>query len=477
MSEWWRDAVFYEIYVRSFADSNGDGVGDLPGITQKLPYLRDLGIDAIWLTPFYPSPGADHGYDVADYVDVDPLLGTLGDFDELVREAHAHGIRVIADIVPNHSSREHPWFTGDRSRYVTVPVANGEPNNWPSNWGGSAWTLDEERGHYYLHLFAPEQPDLDWHNPQVRDDFREILRFWLDRGVDGFRIDVAHGLVKDRTLADEPEPFPEVRFSSDWRTSIDQPEVHDVYRDWHRLAHEYSGDRVLVGEVVFSDQRRVTPYLRSDELHLAFNFSLVFQPWEPDAIRRSIDESLAALPIVTWVLENHDVTRIATRFGAREARAAALMLLALPGPVFLYQGQELGLDEVDLPDQLRQDPIFHRTNGERKGRDGCRVPIPWTRALPARSWLPQPLEWGAHSVEAQADEPGSTLELYRRALALRPSGSFAWRPAQDGVLAFDRDELTCIVNFAAEPIAIENVVLASDDVSNGLRPGTAAWTR
>jgi alpha-glucosidase len=477
VSTWWRDAVFYEIYVRSFADSDGDGVGDLPGITQKLPYLKELGVDALWLTPFYPSPGADHGYDVANYVDVDPLFGTLDDFDELVREAHALDLRVIADIVPNHSSREHPWFTGDRSRYVTVPAANGVPNNWPSNWGGSAWTLDEERGHYYLHLFAAEQPDLDWHNPQVREDFDDILRFWLERGVDGFRIDVAHGLVKDKTLADEPEPFPTVRFSSDWRTAIDQPEVHEVYREWNRLAAEYDGDRVLVGEVVFSDQRRVTPYLRQDELHLAFNFSLVFQPWEAEPIRRSIDESLAALPIVTWVLENHDVTRIVTRFGPREARAAALLLLALPGPVFLYQGQELGLEEVDLPDELRQDPIFRRGDGERKGRDGCRVPIPWERALATKAWLPQPSSWSELSVEAQRERNDSVLALYRRALELRPSGTFAWRDAPPGVLSFDRDELTCIVNIEGEPFAVDDVALASEPLERSLSAGAAAWIR
>jgi len=360
--EWWRDAVFYQVYVRSFADSNGDGVGDLPGIMSKLDYLVGLGVDAIWLTPFYPSPGHDHGYDVADYVDVDPLFGTLADFDDLIAAAHERELRVIVDIVPNHTSSEHEWFKGDRSRYVTRPAENGLPNNWPSNWGGPAWTLDAERGEYYLHLFAPEQPDLDWHNERVRDDFEEILRFWLDRGVDGFRIDVAHGLVKRKDLRDEPEPFPLARFSSDWRTAVDQPEVHDVYRDWHRIADEYDGDRVLVGEVVFSDQTRVAPYLRPDELHLAFNFSLVFQDWDADAIRRSIDTSLAALPIVTWVFENHDVTRIVTRFGEREARAAALLLLALPGPVFLYQGQELGLEEVDLPDEARQDPEIGRAS-------------------------------------------------------------------------------------------------------------------
>jgi alpha-glucosidase len=477
VSEWWRDAVFYEIYVRSFADSNGDGVGDLPGIVSKLPYLRELGVDAVWLTPFYPSPGVDHGYDVADYVDVDPLFGTLDDFDELVAAAHELDIRVVVDIVPNHSSSAHPWFAGDRSRYVTVPARNGLPNNWQSSWGGPAWTLDEKRGHYYLHLFAPEQPDLDWHNQQVRTDFEQILRFWLDRGVDGFRIDVAHALVKDASLADEPEPSPVDRPLSDWRTAIDQPEVHDIYRDWHRLAQTYDGDRVLVGEVVLGDQSRVAKYLRPDELHLAFNFSFIFQPWDAESMRGSIDESLAALPVVTWVLENHDVTRIVTRFGAREARAAALLLLALPGPVFIYQGQELGLEEVDVPDELRQDPVFHQSGGKRKGRDGGRVPLPWTHELPARSWLPQPADWGERSVEAQLEDRHSMLALYRRAIELRPHGSFRWRDVPAGALAFERDELTCIVNFTAEPIPIDEVILASDDVEGELPPGTAAWVR
>jgi len=477
MSEWWREAVFYEVYVRSFADSNGDGVGDLPGITAKLPYLRGLGVDAIWLTPFYPSPGIDHGYDVSDYVGVDPVFGTLADFDDLVTAAHDAGVRVIVDIVPNHTSSEHPWFEGDRSRYVTRPAAGGLPNNWPSNWGGAAWTLDDERGHYYLHLFAPEQPDLDWHNPQVRRDFEEILRFWLDRGVDGFRIDVAHGLVKDAALADEPEPFPNVRFSSDWRTAIDQPEVHDVYRDWRRLADGYPGDRVLVGEVVFSEQRRVAPYLRPDELQLAFNFGLLFQPWDAVAIRAAIDEAIRELPIVTWVLENHDVTRVVTRFGVREARAAALLLLALPGPVFLYQGQELGLPEVDLPDEARQDPVFLQSGGERKGRDGCRVPLPWTREPPRRSWLPPPPWWGELSVEAQTHDPASMLSLYRHAVELRPHGAFAWREAPAGVLAFDRDGMSAVVNVSGAELAVGDVVLASEDVDGVLPAGAAAWLR
>jgi alpha-glucosidase len=474
VSEWWRDAVFYQVYVRSFADSDGDGIGDLPGITSRLAYLDELGVDAIWLTPFYPSPQVDHGYDVANYVDVDPRFGTLDDFDDLIAAAHERDIRVIVDIVPNHSSAQHPWFTGDRSRYVTVPAPDDRtpPNNWPSNWGGSAWTYDDERGHWFLHLFAPEQPDLDWHKPQVLADFDEILRFWLDRGVDGFRIDVAHGLVKDKELRDEPEPFPAVTLSSDWRTAIDQPEVHDVYRDWHRIAAEYAGDRVLVGEVVFSDLRRVAPYLRPDELHLAFNFSLIYQPWDAEQIRASVDGSLHELPIVTWVFENHDVTRIVTRFGGeRQARAAALLLLALPGPVFVYQGQELGLEEVDLPDEVRQDPVFFQTKGERKGRDGCRVPIPWTRALQPNAWLPQPPSWREKSVEAQAGTAGSFLELYRQALALRPHGAFAWRESPPGTLTFDRDELTCIVHFTDERPPVGDVLLASDDEN------TAVWVR
>jgi alpha-glucosidase len=475
VAEWWRDAVFYQVYVRSFADSDGDGVGDIAGITSRLDYLQGLGVDALWLTPFYPSPQHDHGYDVSDYVGVDPRYGTLRDFDELIAAAHARDLRVIVDIVPNHSSSLHEWFTGDRSRYVTVPDEDGRtpPNNWPSNWGGPAWTYDAERRHWYLHLFAPEQPDLDWHNPQVRSDFEDILRFWLDRGVDGFRIDVAYGLVKKASLEDEPEPPRTYRFASDWRTALDQPEVHDVYRDWRGIADSYAGDRVLVGEIVFSDQRRLAPYLRPDELQLAFNFSLVMQPWDAEQIRASIEESLAALPIVTWVFENHDVTRIVTRFGGEsQARAAALLLLALPGPVFVYQGQELGLEEVDLPDEVRQDPVFFQTKGERKGRDGCRVPIPWTRELQANAWLPQPRAWSEKSVAAQTGRAGSFLELYRRALELRPQGGFAWREAPSGVLAFDRGDLTCIVHFGDERMTPPGeIALASDEEQ------TALWVR
>jgi alpha-glucosidase len=504
MSEWWRDAVFYEIYVRSFADSNGDGVGDLEGIRSRLPYLRELGVDAIWLTPFYPSPGADHGYDVSNYVDVDPLFGTLDDFDALIRDAHALDLRVIADIVPNHSSSDHPWFRNaladpshpDRARYVFRPGrGDGPPNNWPSNWGGPAWTKDEASGEWYLHLFAPEQPDLDWHTQQVRDDFDDILRFWLDRGIDGFRIDVAAALYKDATLRDEQEPFPDSKFSTDWRQAVDQPEVHDVYRRWRRMVAEYRNDPVLVGEVVFSDPARMAPYLRSDELHMAFNFTLLFQGWDADGIRNAIDTSRAALAEVgappTWVLENHDVTRLPTRYGGgaeglRRARAAALLLLALPGPVYLYQGQELGLEEVDLPDEVRQDPIFHRMKGERIGRDGCRVPLPWENGPPGfgfttgEPWLPVPEAWQAKTVQRQRTDADSTLSLYRAALALheRLTGDLTWHESLPGTLVFDRGEIVCAVNVDGEPLRLEReVLLASEPVRDVLPQGAAAWLR
>jgi len=494
MAEWWRSAVFSEIYVRSFADSNGDGLGDLPGIRSRLPYLRELGVDAIWLTPFYPTPDADHGYDVADYVDVDRRFGTLDDFDSLLRDAHELGLRVIVDIVPNHSSIEHAWFRDRPDFYIW---SDEVPNNWPSVFGGPAWSRDERTGRHYLHLFAPEQPDLDWHNEDVPAEFERILRFWLDRGVDGFRIDVAHALYKDRELRDEREPFPVTAFSSDWRRGIDQPEVHPLYRSWRRLAESFDGDRLLVGEVVFSDPRRIARYVRRDELHLAFNFALLFAPWDAAAIRAAIEETLAALGEVgataTWVFENHDVARLPTRYGGateglRRARAAALLLLALPGAAFLYAGQELGLEESELDDAARQDPIFFRTAGARKGRDGCRVPVPWDRDPPAfgfttgTPWLPMPREFGALSVVAQESSTASTLALYRRALALRRgvSGALEWHEIGPGALAFRRDNFICVVNVESDPFELPKgeVLLASEPLSGDRLPaGSAAWLR
>jgi alpha-glucosidase len=499
---WWRDCVVYEIYVRSFADSNGDGVGDLPGIRSRLGYLRELGVDAIWLTPFYPSPGADHGYDVSDFTDVDPLFGTLADFDALVDEAHELGLRVLVDIVPNHTSIEHEWFRNalsdpghpDRRRYMFRPGRDGgPPNGWTSAFGGSAWELDEGSGEYFLHIFAPEQPDLDWHSETVQRDFEQVLRFWLDRGVDGFRIDVAQALFKDQSLAEVRPPDPPT-WHADWVTSVNQPELHPLYRRWRRLSDDYPGERMFVGEIVLENQHAVAEYVRPGELQLAFNFALLHDAWDAVPMRETIERSRSAMEAVdavpTWVLENHDVTRMPTRYGGgeegrRRARAAALLLLALPGPVFLYQGQELGLEEVDLPDDARQDPVFFRTGGERKGRDGCRVPLPWTAHGPGfgftsgEPWLPMPADWGPESVAAQTAEPASTLELYRSALANRPSGRFEWVESPTGTLAFRREELLCLVNVDAPRLELPDgeLVLASESVTGELRTGAAAWVR
>ena len=491
MSAWWRNAVVYEIYVRSFADASGDGVGDLAGVRNRLPYLASLGVDAIWLTPFFPSPGADHGYDVADYLDVDPLFGDLGELDRLLDAAHALGIRVVIDLVPNHTSVEHPWFRLHPDYYVWAD----EPNNWLSVFGGPAWTFDPARGRYYLHLFAPEQPDLDWHNPAVRDEFERIMRFWLDRGVDGIRVDVAHGLFKDRALHDEDEPVPGAELHSfDRRRAIDRPELHPLYREWRSLVDGYPGDRFLVGEVFFRDPERVAAYCRPDELHLVFNFTLLFTEWDAGAMRDAIERTLDSLGRVgatpSWVLETHDVTRLPTRYGGgeeglRRARAAALLLLALPGAVFLYQGQELGLEEAELADEERQDPIFFRTGGARPGRDGCRVPLPWTEEPPAlgfssaRPWLRQPAAFAERSAAAQAADADSTLNLYRRAIALRPRGAFAWRDSPPGTLAFTRGDTLCLVNVAADPVRLRerDLVLASEPLHGAVDAGAAAWLR
>ena len=509
-SEWWRTAVLYQIYVRSFADTDGDGLGDLPGIRSRLPYVSDLGVDGIWLTPFYPTPDADHGYDVSDYENVDPRFGTLADFDALVADAHDLGLRVIVDIVPNHTSSEHPWFRNaladpngpDRARYVFRPGRDGgPPNNWESAFGGPAWTEDERSGEYYLHLFAPEQPDLDWHNETVRQAFQQILRFWLDRGVDGFRVDVAQSLYKERDLADVHIPDPRPRFG-DWHTGLQQPELHDLYREWRQIVEEYPDDRMLVGEMFLADQTRLAEYVRPGELQQTFNFRFLFEEWDAASLRTCIDEILAAFAAVgapaTWVLENHDVPRVATRYGGgaegvRRARAAALLMLALPGAAYVYAGQELGLEEVDLADELRQDPIFARTGGRRAGRDGCRVPIPWTTGpgvgfTTGTPWLPMPPWWERSSVAAQDGDSQSMLELYRATLRLRrrlralASGRLAWRDSPPGSLVFERaadsSTMVCVVNVDAPsvPLPEGELVLASDELEGSfLPPGTAAW--
>lgn len=521
---WWRDAVIYQIYVRSFADGDGDGMGDLAGIRRRLPYVQRLGVDAVWLTPFYPSPQADAGYDVADYRDVDPLFGDLDELDGVIADAHALGIRVIFDIVPNHTSSEHRWFqqaldaapgSRARDRYLfrdgRGPTGAEPPNDWVSSFGGPAWTrvseADGEPGQWYLHLFDSGQPDLNWLNGEVRDEFESILRFWFDRGVDGFRIDVAHGLAKDPDMPDLDDRFGERGSAVSGHPHWDQDEVHDVYRAWRRIAESYPGNRTFVGEVWLHTPEQVARYVRPDELHTAFNFHFLLAPWDATAMRAAIDTSMSALVEVgappTWVLSNHDVTRHVTRYGdgelgRRRARAAALLMFALPGGAYVYQGEELGLDEVDeLPDAVRQDPAFARSGGRRKGRDGCRVPIPWGGTAPPfefgpgpTTWLPQPAEWAARTAAAQDGDPDSILTLYRRALELRRGlpalgdGDMTWLEVAPRVLAFRRyPGFACLVNFGDEPAAIpdelgdSHVVLCSLPLTDDGRipPDVAVW--
>ncbi|MBW3588549.1 MAG: glycoside hydrolase family 13 protein [Actinobacteria bacterium] len=488
---WWREAVFYQIYIRSFSDGNGDGLGDFPGILGKLDYLEWLGIDAIWVTPFYPSPMADHGYDVSDYKAVDPVFGTLGDVDALLEQAHARGIKVIFDIVPNHTSDQHPWFQNairarsdpDRDKYIfRAPDADGgPPNNWRSVFGGPAWTFHEPTGEYFLHLFAPEQPDLNWRNPEVHEYFDGIIRFWLDLGADGFRIDVAHALYKDEMLRSQPEirRVPGTQYQAlEGTYAWDQPEVHDVYRRWRKIGDSYPGDRVFVGEVFILDPATVAKYTRPDELHLAFNFFLVAQPWDPSRMKHAISLSMEEMRLVenkpTWVLSNHDVVRHVTRFGGgdlgrRRARAALLMMMALPGAKFIYQGEELGLEQVEIPDALKQDPVFFRTNGKKPGRDGCRVPLPWTESAPTfgftagEPWLPIPPEWGPLSVAAQKDDSESMLAFYKEALLASKAnsesirGGFEWLEGPEQCVIFKRSgshSLVCVCNFGSQAITL-----------------------
>ncbi|WP_113701110.1 glycoside hydrolase family 13 protein [Nonomuraea lactucae] len=497
---WWRDAVVYEIYVRSFADASGDGVGDLAGIRERLPYLRKLGVDAIWLTPFYPSPMADGGYDVADYRGVDPLFGSLADFEALVADAHEQGLKVIVDVVPNHSSDRHPWFEAalrgeGRDRYV-FRSSPDLPNNWQSTFGGPAWTR-VAGGQWYLHLFAPGQPDFNWRNPEVHAEFLDILRFWLDRGVDGFRIDVAMGLYKAEGLPDvDDQSFTAV--SPVWG----QPEVHDVYRAWRKLLDAFPGERMAVGEVWTDDPVDLARYVRPDELHQSFNFAWLQAPWSATAFRKVIDDTLATVPFATWVLSNHDVVRHRTRYetadagtGLDRARAALVTMLALPGSAYLYQGEELGLPEVkDIPPEARQDPVFLQSEGKIPGRDGCRVPLPWSDSGASlgfapdgiRPWLPQPPEFAALSVAAQTGDPGSTLEFYRRALACRRElvGSIPhtiqWLDSPEDALFFSRGSLICVLNCGLRPVPLpshDRVVLASGHLPEDrlLPPDTAAW--
>ncbi|TLP79510.1 glycoside hydrolase family 13 protein [Nesterenkonia sphaerica] len=538
--EWWRSAVIYQIYPRSFTDASGNGVGDLAGATARLPELRELGIDAIWLSPFMTSPQKDAGYDVADYCDVDPIFGTLADFDTLLAQAHAHGIRIIVDLVPNHSSDQHPWFqealnsvpgSPARNRYIfrdgTGEQGEHPPNNWQSIFGGAAWTrvreADGSPGQWYLHLFDSSQPDFDWSNEEVKAEFRRILRFWLDRGVDGFRVDVAHGLVKDQDLPNyspdeatasmggEAEPAP----------YFEQPAVHDVYRDWRTVLEEYDGDRALCGEAWVSSVEKMALWVRPDEMHQTFNFEYLLAPWDAAELRSIITRSIAAFAEVgapgTWVLSNHDVVRHATRLSLQEdnpqgsgigpdfpgvpsreaalprAQAATALMLALPGSAYLYQGEELGLDEVhDLPAQARQDPTWFRTQGQKYGRDGCRVPLPWEADQPAfgfsatgRSWLPQPERWREAARDLQRQDETSPLQLYRKLLRLRAQyslggGTLDWEPGYpDGVVAFRNGRVLVLANVSAAAVLLPSearTLISSRPLSGDHVPAdTTVW--
>lgn len=506
---WWRSAVVYQVYPRSWADANGDGIGDLPGIIARLPHLRDLGVDAVWLSPFYTSPQADAGYDVADYYDVDPLFGTLSDAETLVTTAHDLGLKLIVDLVPNHTSDEHAWFKAalaagpgspERDRYMfregRGPDGAEPPNNWQSMFGGPAWErvtdADGSSSHWYLHLFDVKQPDLNWANREVHEEFLRVLRFWLDRGVDGFRVDVAHGLVK---VAGLPDWSGAQHMADGTQPMWDQPGIHDIYREWRTVLDEYAApsgsDPMMCAEAWVTPADALARYVRPDEFHQAFNFEFLETPWSATELRDVIDRTSAANTAVgapaTWVLSNHDVVRHASRMGLppdaaelkgigaddpqpdadlglRRARAATAMMLALPGGAYLYQGEELGLPEhTTMPDEDRQDPTYARTNHRELGRDGCRVPMPWSRDAPADGfndtgelWLPQPSSYAALAVDQQVGVPDSTLELYRALLRLRCEhglgvGELQWVDVRADVLAFNNGPVRSITNFGDTP--------------------------
>jgi len=536
VSTWWRDGVVYQVYVRSFADGNGGGEGDINGLRSRLDYLAALGVDAIWLNPWYLSPLADGGYDVADYRQIEPRYGTLDDAEALIGECHELGIKVIADLVPNHTSRDHVWFQEalasppghpSRDRYIFRPGKgeDGEqpPTNWQAVFGGSTWEQVED-GEYYLHIFDTSQPDLNWENPEVLDEFDSIIRFWLDRGIDGLRIDVSHGLIKD---PDFPDLSPELLGSfslleGDEPVSHpfwDRDGVHPINRRWRAILDEYD-DRMMVAEA-WVHAKRLPLYLRPDEYHQAFNFDLLETPWDAQAFATVIDDSLYAANAIgattTWVLSNHDVMRHATRYGLpndadwrrwpldgphdlldpamgqRRARAAAMISLSLPGSTYIYQGEELGLPEVwDLPTNVLDDPTWERSAHTEKGRDGCRVPIPWTTDGPSfgfgdgNAWLPQPAVYGERSVQAQESDPESMLALYRAAIAARKqhfadSDTLTMVDLRANVLAYQRGDVLVMVNMSdtSVPLPEGSVVLTSSPtpLTNELPADVAVWLR
>ncbi|NDZ93207.1 glycoside hydrolase family 13 protein [Streptomyces sp. SID6673] len=538
---WWKSAIFYQIYPRSFSDLDGDGVGDLAGVIDKLGYLELLGVDALWLSPIMRSPMADHGYDVSDPRDIDPIFGDLARFDELIAEAHERSIRVTMDLVPNHTSDQHPWFvealaaepgSSERARYIFRDGRGDDgdepPNNWQSIFGGPAWTRvpdpDGTPGQWYLHIFAAEQPDLNWENPEVFDDLEKTLRFWLDRGVDGFRIDVAHGMAKPADLPDMDLESAGLLQNDDDDPRFNNYAVHDIHRKIRKVLDEYPG-AANVGEIWVDDNERFAEYLRPDELHLGFNFRLAKATFDTESIRDAIENSLEAVLSVsgvpTWTLSNHDVDREVSRYGRiavtpagadpvgvdvdvespdtdidlgiLRARAMLLVELALPGTVFIYNGAELGLPNADLPDDALQDPVWERSEHTERGRDACRVPLPWEGDEPPfgfssnpDTWLPMPASWTRFTVEAQLEDIGSTLSLYRQAIEMRyerpefEGDTVEWYGAPDGCLAFRRSvgHLTCALNTGDVPVPLPpgEILLTSYPLIDGqLAPNSAAW--
>ena len=542
ITPWWRNAVIYQVYLRSFADGDGDGIGDFAGLLSRLDYLADLGVDGIWLNPCFPSPQNDHGYDVSDYTGIEPDYGDMAMFDEFLAKAHARDVKVLLDLVPNHCSTEHPWFkeavaagpgSPERERFLfrDGKGEHGElpPNNWESCFGGSAWTRvtepDGTPGQWFLNFFDSTQADFNWRHPDVVELFDEVLRFWFDRGVDGFRIDVAHGLFKHAELPDwHGGPNNEYGWN--------RQEVHEVYRRWRRIADSYGKDLTLVGEIWVPTVEDLALYLRPDELPQAFFFDLLMQPWQATEWRESIDRAFAEIgstgATITWTLANHDVHRAVTRYGIvradevpdeldprlakvrprgdvdvplgeQRARAAITALLALPGSHYLYQGEELGLPEVlDMPDDQRQDPSWIRTDGLDVGRDGCRVPLPWTPEAPSfgfsprdaaeTPWLRQPEWFAKYAMSTQDGDEASMLSLHRTALRTRRAEpgllgeDFRWRDAPDEVLFFERgDGVACVVNFGVTPFALPEeaeVLLTSAPLDGASLPtDTAAWLR
>ncbi|MHB9856323.1 glycoside hydrolase family 13 protein [Streptomyces krungchingensis] len=526
---WWREAVCYEIHPRAFADGNGDGTGDLPGATARLDHLADLGVDAVWITPFYPSPLADGGYDICDHTGVAPDLGTPADFDALVTKAHALGIKVLVDVVPNHTSHRHPWFQDAltsgpgapaRTRYI-FRDGRGEkgelaPNDWQSAFGGPAWTRIDEAdgrpGQWYLHLHAPEQPDLDWRHTEVVAEFERILRHWLDRGVDGFRVDVAHTLFKAEDLPDAGPGQHQDVHRNHLMPYYDQDELHPLFRAWRALLDRHPApagavappERVMVAEAGIFDRERLARYVAPGEMQQTFNFAFLECPWDGPTMREVVEQSARAMQAVgapvTWVLSSHDAIRPVSRYGGgrlggRRARAAALLMLGLPGAAYIYQGEELGLPQAPVPDDRIRDPLWIRSEHLQRGRDGCRVPLPWAGSVPPydfsdaaaeNCWFPQPADWAELTVAAQHEDEQSMLALYRAALRLRrahPAHDTALRtqgPENGEWFAFQRAPgLHCLVNFGPRPVPLDDhaqVLLSSAPLDDRTVPqDTAVW--